>query len=140
MNEILVVDDEPGDQRGDRECRCPPPLPPGVAQIGPGVLHQIPAPYLARAFLEQRVVAELAMCRMNRLLARHAAGHQLVDLLVEVLPDLLGQIAFEPAAVEQPAQHVHGFTGARTSRMPSSMRSKLLTSRWSRVLPPGVIA
>ena len=67
-------------------------------------------------------------------------GHELLDLLVEMLPDLVGQIAFEPAAVDQPAQHVHGFTGARTSLMPSSMRSKFETSRSSRARPSGVIA
>ena len=80
------------------------------------------------------------MRQVDRLLARQAASHELVDLLVEVLPDLVGEIALEPAAVEQSPQQVHGFTGARTRRMPSSIRSKFETSRSSRARPPGVIA
>jgi hypothetical protein len=92
-----------------------------------------------RALFDQQDVAELATRAESGLIARQPLGHEGVDPLVEVLPDLVADVFLQRSAGQPPSYPVHGFTSPRTSLMPFSMRSKLDISRSSRVRPAGVM-
>ena len=101
----------------------PPELPDGAARVGPGILDTGPPPHRAAALLDDGGVAELASGTVQGVVWRQSLFHQRVGALGDVGPDLLREVGVELAAVEERANPVHGFAGARTSRMPSSMRS-----------------
>src|SRR4030095_17260831 len=84
---------------------------------------------------------EGAACGAGRVSTREATGHQLVDSLLQVKLDLVCEFAIDATAREEIAdrtKRVHGFTGVRTSLIPSSICSKLDTSRSRCFLPVGV--
>ena len=60
--------------------------------------------------------------------ARRPARDELVDFLLEVLRDFFREIASADRGRSSRSIQLHLVTGASTSRMPSSMRSKCETS------------
>ena len=126
---------------GHGERRGAAKLPHGITDVAKDIVEQPPAPDVTAFLPDQRHVAERPARGGSRGLARQAGGHQLVDLFLEMQIYLIGHVAGHAAAGQQlpdPAQGVHGFTGASTSLMPSSIRSKLETSRSRCCLPARV--
>jgi hypothetical protein len=101
-------------------------LPDRVADVAGEVVDGAPAPDVAALFPDQRGVPERAARRSRCRIAREARSHQLFAFFLEVQLDLLGQVAVHAPAREQipdRAKRVHGFTGASTSLIPSSIFS-----------------
>ena len=126
---------------GQRERRRFAKLPEREANVGEHVLDGEEAPYLAPFLFHARDVAEGAPGGQSGILPGNPARHERIGLLVQVLSYLFGEILFEPTPLNEiPHPADHGFTGDRTSLMPSSIRSKLDTSRWRCATPAGVIS
>ena len=71
-------------------------------------------------------------------IARHPALDEFVDLFLQMLLNFVSEVLAELTPGKDLSDPVHGFTGARTSLIPSSIRSKLKTSRSKCLLPVGV--
>src|SRR5690242_6445064 len=95
-------------------------------------------PGFASTLLDQRHVTELTVRGCGSFSGRHAAFDQLIGLFFQMLADLFGKVFAETLSSTQLRDPVHDFTGARTRVIPSSMRSKLETSRSRCLLPLAV--
>jgi hypothetical protein len=69
---------------------------------------------------------------------RHPASHQLGDTLIQVCLDLFVEVVVQPAPREELAKRDHAPSSESTRVMPSSIRSKLETSR-VRCLAPSFV-
>ncbi len=134
------TDGQREDRRGSKR-RGAAKLTDRVTDVAREIVGQSPSPHVATLLADARDVAERAVRRGDGVGAREAGGHQRIDFLVEVKRDLVGEVAIHAVAREQaadPAQGAHGFTGVNTSLIPSSICSKLETSRSRCFRPAGV--
>ena len=113
----------------------------GVAHVAGEIVGRAPPPDIPAHLANERHASERAPGGGDRGRTGHSLRHQRIDLLLEVKLDLVGEVAVHAAAREEiadPAKRAHGFTGVSTSLMPSSICSKLDTSRSRCFLPAGV--
>ena len=111
----------------------------------PHVAGQIPrpadAPDIFAYFADQGGIAKGSACFGDGGGSTHSRGDELVGLFLDVQLDFVSELALPAAASEiapERARRIHGFTGVRTSRMPSSICSKFETSRSRCLRPAGV--
>ena len=96
------AEDEHG-QRGDREARRAPQQPRTVSQVAPARVEPGRADG-AGGFDRLRQPSQIAEGQTTRLFGRDAAPAVRLDLALEVVAKLLGDLAVNPAATEQSTQ------------------------------------
>ena len=131
------------EDRDERERGLPPKLAQRVSDVEQEALDGRPLPDFAAALFERRDVAEFAAGGGDRVFSRQAALHERVDLLVEMLADLVGEVAIDLAARNSRRNQfmmssLRTRPVASTRRMPSNIRSKLDVSRCRCLSPAGV--
>jgi hypothetical protein len=88
-------------------------------------LERRPPPDLAGLLLEKGDVPELPAGGRQGFGARQAARGELLGPLLDVRPDLLGDVGVEAPPRKEPLEKAHASPLASTSRIPLSVRSKL---------------
>jgi hypothetical protein len=126
------------ENRDDGERRLHPQLSKGVAYVREKAFQTRPLPGFAAALFERRHVAELTPGLRGSARRRQAQLDEFGSAFLEVLPDLLGDIAEQFASPERALNPAHDCTGARTRRMPSIIRLKRDASS-SRCLAPAAV-
>src|SRR5579862_2194482 len=109
-----------------------------VPGIGEHVIEWEPCPHVAAGVFHRADMPELPPRGTPRVVQGHPTRDQLVDLLGEMRLDLFRQFASEPASRQQLSKPIHASLGAKTRKMPSSMRSKVDISRCRCFAPAGV--
>jgi len=99
-----------------------------VANIGEKFLDGWPSPDLVAVLFNQSYVSKLATSSRCGFLPRHAARNQLLDLFLQVFPNLFREFAIELSPRDQLLRPVHDSPGPKTRVIPSSVRLKLDTS------------